>query len=79
MSRNWLSKKEFVDKYGYSDSTLNRREEEYLETQYRDAFIQPSKYELWIDEDIYQEFLIYKSKNRFKAKVEAARNAVERW
>ena len=49
-----------------------------METQYRDAFIQPSKYELWIDEDIYQEFLIYKSKNRFKAKVEAARNAVER-
>lgn len=79
MSRNWLSKKEFVDKYGYSDSTFNRRKEECLGTQYRDAFIQPSKYELWIDEDIYQEFLIYKSKNRFKAKVEAARNAVERW
>ena len=79
MSRNWLSKKEFVDKYGYSDSTFNRRKEECLETQYRDAFIQPSKYELWIDEDIYKEFLIYKSKNRVKAKVEAARNAVERW
>lgn len=79
ISRNWLSKKEFVDKYGYSDSTFNRRKEECLETQYRDAFIQPSKYELWIDEDIYQEFLIYKSKNRFKAKVEATKNAVERW
>lgn len=79
MFRNWLSKKEFVDKYGYSNSTFNRRKEECLKTQYRDAFIQPSKYELWIDEDIYQEFLIYKSKNRFKAKVEAAKNAVERW
>ena len=75
MSRNWLSKKEFVDKYGYSDSTLKKKKKECLETQYRDAFIQPSKYELWIDEDIYQEFLIYKSKNRFKAKVKAAKSA----
>lgn len=79
MSRNWLSKEEFIAKYGYSKCTFNRRREECLKTKYRDAFIQPSKYELWIDEDIYQEFLIYKSKNRFKAKMEAARNAVERW
>lgn len=73
MSRNWLNKEQFMSKYDYSESTFIRRKEECLQTQYRKAFIQPSKKELWIDEDIYQEFLIFKSEKRFKAKVKNAR------
>nr|WP_321316054.1 hypothetical protein [uncultured Ligilactobacillus sp.] len=73
MSRNWLNKQEFMNKYGYEESTFIRRREECLSSPYRKAFIQPTKYELWIDEDIYQEFLIFKSEKRFKAKVKNAR------
>lgn len=73
--RNWLSKEEFLSKYNYSPATFSRRREECLNSPYRKAFIQPSKKELWIDEDIYQEFLIYKSDNRFKARKEAAKYA----
>ncbi len=66
MARNRLNKEQFMEKYAQSKSTYHRRIEELRKSEFWDAYIHPSTQEVWIDEDRYQEFLIWKSANRFK-------------
>ena len=66
MARNWLTKEEFMAKYAKSESTYVRRIEELRKSDYWGAYIHPTSREVWIDEDQYQDFLIWKSTNRFK-------------
>lgn len=66
MVRNWMTKEEFMEKYAKSESTFNRRMEELRKSDYWEAYIHPTAKEVWIDEDRYQEFLMWKSRNRFK-------------
>lgn len=65
--RPWLSKEDFMNKYAKSESKYNSRITELREhPDFREAYISPSNKEVWIDEDIYQKFLIWKHENRFK-------------
>lgn len=67
MIRSLLSKEKFMDKYAQSERTYQRRMEEFKKIpQFKRGFIQPTSSEVWIDEAIYQDFLIWKSENRFK-------------
>ena len=65
--RPWLSKEEFMEKYAKSDSKYNTRITELRDNpDFKKAYISPSHKEVWIDEAIYQDFLIWKSNNKFK-------------
>ncbi|MGY3766810.1 hypothetical protein ACWOAH_09825 [Vagococcus vulneris] len=65
--RPWLSKEQFMKKYAKSDSTYAKRTEELRKHPiYSEAYIAPTTQEVWIDESIYQEFLIWKHQNKFK-------------
>ncbi|MDC7953571.1 hypothetical protein [Liquorilactobacillus mali] len=66
MERAWLSKAEFKEKYGYKETKYQAFVKEILESEYRDAIIRPSNKEVWIDEEILQDFLMWKSQNRFR-------------
>ncbi len=66
MVRPWLSKEEFKDKYGYKESKYQAFVKEVAESEFRDAIVRPSSKEVWIDEEILQDFLIWKSQNRFR-------------
>lgn len=80
MARNWLSKDEFINKYIPHDThdvttAFRRRKEMCMETEYRDAFICPWKGETYVDEDRYQQFLIFKSESKFNDNLKAAKSA----
>lgn len=69
MIRPWLSKEQFMEKYAKSDSTYRTRMTEFKNIPaFKDGFIQPTSSEVWIDEAIYQDYLIWKHRNRFKTK-----------
>lgn len=66
MKRHLLIKSEFLAKYHISLSTYQKRMTEMKSMpEFCDGFIQPSSSEVWIDEVIYQNYLVWKSKNRF--------------
>lgn len=86
MARNWLSEEEFIQKYvphkkdaspKSIKTAFRRRKAMCMETEYRDAFICPWKGETYIDEDRYQQFLIFVSESKFKNDIEAARTAAK--
>lgn len=65
--RPWLSKSDFMKKYAGSDSKYARRMEELRShPKFSSAYIAPTTQEIWIDEEIYQEFLIWKHENKNK-------------
>ncbi|WP_179946601.1 hypothetical protein [Listeria sp. ILCC792] len=65
--RNFLDKETFKEKYKYSESTYQRRINELKNnSEYREAYVNPTSSEVWIIEEIYQQFLIWKSKNKYK-------------
>ena len=67
--RPWLNKEDFMKKYAKSDSTYAKRMTELRQNpQFSDGYIAPTAQEVWIDEAIYQDFLIWKHENKHKFK-----------
>lgn len=67
MARTLLSKKEFMEKYELGDTKYSERMEAMRrEPNFEQGYITPTHKEVWIDEDIYQEFLIFLSNKRKK-------------
>lgn len=65
--RPWLSKEDFMSKYAKSDSKYASRMEALRSNpQFSDAYIAPTDKEIWIDEELYQEFLLWMHKNKNK-------------
>lgn len=63
----WLTKEDFMKKYAKSDSKYNTRITELRKhPEFKVAYISPSNKEVWIVEEIYKKFLIWKSENKFK-------------
>lgn len=63
----WLTKEDFMKKYAKSESKYNSRITELREhPEFRKAYISPSNKEVWIVEEIYKNFLIWKASQRFK-------------
>lgn len=66
-SMTWLTKQEFMERYAKSDSKYNERITELrANPEFKKAYISPSNKEVWIVEEIYKNFLIWKASNRFK-------------
>lgn len=62
-----ISKKDFMQKYGYSKSTWQRRMAELKTTPiFNKAYIAVTSQDIWIDEELYQKFMAYKSANRLR-------------
>lgn len=53
---NELTKKQFKEKFGYSESTYQRRMKEFKESNFSNGYINPTPKEIWIDEMIYRNF-----------------------
>lgn len=63
----WLNKEDFMKKYAKSDSKYNSRITELRDhSEFKKAYVSPSNKEVWIIEEIYKSFLLWKSENRFK-------------
>lgn len=62
---NYIGKSEFKKKYGYSESTYQRRLAKLKNTQYFcKAYKRPTSQEVRIDTDLYDLFLDFESYNR---------------
>lgn len=59
MNENLLTKKEFKEKMGYSESTYNRRMKKFKVPKYltQDGYIMVTKSEVYINMEIYDQFL----------------------
>ncbi len=63
----WLTKDQFMEQYAPSDSTYKRRIDELREhKEFKAAYIQPTNKEVWIVEEIYKSFLLWKSENKYR-------------
>lgn len=64
-----LSKNEFKEKYGYSESTYQRRMSKFKsDANFSKGYIRPMAKEVRIDIIIYQSFLQSQSDNRLRIK-----------
>ncbi|WP_167628976.1 hypothetical protein [Listeria valentina] len=64
---SFLSKEMFMEKYDYSESTYQRRISEFRSNpEFKKGYVSPTNSEVWIIEEIYQAFLIWKSNNKYK-------------
>ena len=61
MANHWRTDEEIKQAYGYKDGTFYNLKRECLTTPYANAIIQPNKHNTFIDEDLWQKFLKYKS------------------
>ncbi|MGM0124895.1 hypothetical protein IGI37_002289 [Enterococcus sp. AZ194] len=59
-----LSKKDFKEKYKYSESTYHRRINLFKQSKFRKGYIAPTKNEVHINIDLYEQFLKEKSAER---------------
>ena len=68
MANGWRTKEEIEKLYGYSQSTFYDRRNECLALpEYRDAVILDGQQKTFIDENLWQKFLRYRSeKTRLK-------------
>ncbi len=64
-----LTKKEFMEVKGYSESTYHRRMKLFRNSKYREGFIAPTKNEVYIDTELYDQFLKEESEKRFEYQI----------
>ncbi|WP_368251205.1 hypothetical protein [Enterococcus sp. 2201sp1_2201st1_B8_2201SCRN_220225] len=66
MNENILTKKEFKEKMGYSESTYSRRMKKFKVPKYltQDGYIMVTKSEVYINTEIYDQFLRDESAKR---------------
>ena len=63
--RGYLSKKDFKEKYGYSESRYQRRMKNFkFNPDYPNGYVAPSKNEVWIQPDIFDQFLMNESSRK---------------
>ncbi|WP_270312569.1 hypothetical protein [Vagococcus fluvialis] len=70
-TKSLLYKDDFMAKYKLKPTKYAERMDEVkLHPEYRDCYIEVTGKEIWIDEGLYQQFLIWKAaerkKNKFK-------------
>lgn len=62
LANGWKTKEQIMADYGYSDATFYTRRSECLNLpEYRDAVIMDGQQKTFIDENIWQKFLRYRS------------------
>ncbi|ATP34746.1 hypothetical protein [Ligilactobacillus salivarius] len=61
---NMLRKKDFVKKYKYSPSVYQARMKEFKVSRFSEGYVEVTTHEIWIIEEYFQQFLIWKSKQR---------------
>ena len=59
-----LRKKDFVKKYKYSPSVYQARMKEFKVSRFSEGYVEVTTHETWIIEEYFQQFLIWKSKQR---------------
>lgn len=64
-----LTKAEFKKKYGYSESTYHRRMDEFRKSEFKAGFVAPTQNEVYIDVELYDQFLKAKSAKRFEYQI----------
>ena len=69
MSNGWKSKEQIKADYGYSESVFNSRMNECFASPYRDAIISDPSKVTTVNEPIFQEFLKWRSKNKWDEKL----------
>lgn len=69
MSNGWKSKEQIKADYGYSESVFNSRMNECFASPYRDAIISDTSKFSTVIESRFQEFLKWRSKNKWDEKL----------
>lgn len=64
-----LSKKDFKEKYNYSESTYHRRMNLFRKSKFRQGYIAPTSNEVYVDIDLYEKFLKAQSDERLSYQV----------
>lgn len=64
MNENILTKKEFMEKKGYSESTYVRRMKKFKVPKYRGGYIAVTSQEVYINIEIYERFMQDESAKR---------------
>lgn len=64
MNGNLVTKEEFLERMGYSESTYHRRMKKFKVPKYREGYIRMTAKEIYIDMNIYEEFLRDESAQR---------------
>ncbi|WP_251866511.1 hypothetical protein [Enterococcus malodoratus] len=64
-----LTKKEFMKSKGYSESTYHRRMKLFRNSKFREGYIAPTKNEVYIDTELYDQFLKEESEKRFEYQI----------
>lgn len=62
---NTLTKAEFMEEKGYSESTYHRRMKRFKVPKYRGGYIAVTSKEVYIDMDIYDQFVRDESAKKF--------------
>ncbi|EOT43774.1 hypothetical protein ACWOE3_11280 [Enterococcus dispar] len=62
---NLLTKAEFLEKMGYSESTYQRRMKKFKVPKYRNGYLAVTSNEVYIDEKIYEQFMRDESAKKF--------------
>ncbi|MGF2189578.1 hypothetical protein ACQUD0_04500 [Vagococcus fluvialis] len=67
--KHLLYKDDFMEKYRLKPTKYAERMDEVrLHPEFKECYIEVTGKEIWIDEEIYQEFLIWKAQERIKNK-----------
>lgn len=61
-----LKKEEFKEKRGYSESTYQRRMKIFKSSEFRRGYVAPTKNEVYINTNLYDQFLLKESNKRFE-------------
>lgn len=64
-----LTKKEFMKARGYSESTYHRRMKLFRNSKFREGYIAPTKNEVYINTEKYDQFLKEESAKRFEYQI----------
>lgn len=64
-----LTKAEFKEKYGYSESTYYRRMQLFKNSEFRSGYVAPTKNEVYIKTDLYDRFLEAESAKKFEYQI----------
>lgn len=64
-----LTKAEFKEKYGYSESTYYRRMKLFKDSKFRTGYIAPTKNEVYIKTELYDRFLEAESAKKFEYQI----------
>lgn len=64
-----LTKKEFIEARGYSESTYYRRMKLFRKSKFRQGYVAPTKNEVYINTEMYDRFLKQESEKRFEYQV----------